>query len=267
MYPKINDNPENSLALATAGQAANQAASQGVFEDYRSRKSPNTLRAQQVHLDNFAGFLARIGAGVGDLAEDPQAWAGVTWGLVAAWQRWLLKDGYAISTINLSLTTIRTYANLAQKAGALSHQEAAMIRDVQGYSRAEAKRIDEQRTAGGLSIRKSHKKEVAITLTNDQARALKKQPDSPQGRRDTILMALLIDHGLRVGEVARLIRSNFDLKTGHMRFYRPKVDLTQTHELSRDTLKAARAYFRKDAPAAGIIWRASFQDGSCINRA
>ena len=101
-----------------------------------------------------------------------------------------------------------------------------MIRDVQGYILAEAKRIDEQRTAGGLSIRKSHKKEVAITLTNDQARALKKQPDSPQGRRDTILMALLIDHGLRVGEVARLIRSNFDLKTGHMRFYRPKVDLT-----------------------------------------
>ena len=88
------------------------------FSKITGRGNHRTHCAEQVHLDNFAGFLARIGAGVGDLAEDPEAWAGVTWGLEAAWQRWLLKDGYAISTINLSLTTIRTYANLAQKAGA-----------------------------------------------------------------------------------------------------------------------------------------------------
>jgi integrase len=37
-------------------------------------------------------------------------------------------------------------------------------------------------------------------------------------------MCLLLEHGLRVGEVARLQVSDVDLKAGELRFYRPKVD-------------------------------------------
>lgn len=70
-------------------------------------------------------------------------------------------------------------------------------------------------------------------------------------------MCLLLDHGLRVSEIAILTRKAFDMKAGTFTFYRPKVNKTQTHELTADTRKAAAAYFRYDAPADGILWRRS----------
>ena len=45
-----------------------------------------------------------------------------------------------------------------------------------------------------------------------------------------------------VQEVAGLEVRDFDLATGELRFYRPKVDKIQTHELTADTLAAARTY-------------------------
>ena len=83
-------------------------------------------------------------------------------------------------------------------------------------------------------------------------------------------MALLLDHGLRVGEVAGLTVGAFDLpdagpsgrrKAGELRFYREKVDKVQTHRLSRDALDAAQAYLAQDAPPIGPLLRASRKDG------
>ena len=56
-------------------------------------------------------------------------------------------------------------------------------------------------------------------------------------------MCLLLDHGLRLGELALLDVTAFDLTAGLMIFDRPRVSKVQTHELTRDTLKAARAWF------------------------
>lgn len=61
-----------------------------------------------------------------------------------------------------------------------------------------------------------------------------------------------MEHGLRMGEVARRLVTDFDLKAGELKFYRPKVDKTQTHKLTIltiRTLAAAKAYFEQDAPA------------------
>jgi integrase len=69
--------------------------------------------------------------------------------------------------------------------------------------------------------------------------------------------ARLLDHGLRVGEIAILTRKNFDLKQGTLTFYRPKVNKVQTHERTADTRKAAAAYFKYAAPEEGILWRKS----------
>jgi site-specific recombinase XerC len=41
-------------------------------------------------------------------------------------------------------------------------------------------------------------------LTREQADALKDQPDTPQGRRDAVLIGLMLDLGLRCGEAAGL---------------------------------------------------------------
>jgi integrase len=115
-----------------------------------------------------------------------------------------------------------------------------------------------------IPTRKGAKKAQPVSLTPEQAARLKAQPDTPLGRRDALLLCLLLDHGLRVGEVAGLAVRDFDLAAGELRFYRPKVDKIQTHRLTADTLAAARAYMvgAGDAPAQGPVLRASRKGGA-----
>jgi integrase len=139
--------------------------------------------------------------------------------------------------------------------------ELVLIRAVKGYSHKEGVRLDRRREVS----RVGHKKAEAVTLSTKQAAALKAQPkDLPQGRRDALLMCLLLDHGLRCGEVARLTVENLDIDAGKLRFYRPKVDLVQVHRLSADTLAAARLY-QQDAPDRGFLLRGSRKNGSLAN--
>lgn len=248
-------------ALVQAGQAANSAAAAGVFERYRERKAANTLRRQGADLALFADFLAGAGVQVANLDMDPAAWAGVTWGLVEAFQAWQLRQSYSIGSVNVRVSTVKTYAKLATKAGALDRSEYAMIRLVEGFRQNEAGKIDEKRQAAGLATRTGHKKADFRVLSQTDVRTLKDRPDTPQGRRDRLLVCLLFDLGLRVGEVAALQVSDFDLQTGELRVNRPKVGKVQTHNLINGSLKAARAYFKHDAPAIGPALRGSRKGG------
>ena len=258
--------PDQPPALAAVGQAANRAAARHIFDDYRARRSENTLRRQDADIDLFATYLADVGvaADSDELAVNPAVWRGMTWGLVAGFVQWQLQQGYAATSVNIRLSTIKTYAKLAFQAGALEPEEFALIRAVSGYSRKERKRVDEKRAdAGILTRRTGAKKAEAVRITPEQAHALKTgQPDTPQGRRDAVLMCLLLDHGLRCGEVALLEVAHVDLKAGELRFYRPKVDKEQTHRLTQSTHRALQAYFDcGDAPEAGKLLRGSRKSG------
>ncbi len=239
------------------GDRANKAAAASRFADYRTRRAEQTLRRQDSDLMLFREFLAVMGLRTGDLSHEPAAWRAVTWGLVEAFTKWQLTQGYAVQTINVHLSTIKTYARLAMQAGALLPQEYALIRSVQGYSFREQTRIDQKRER----VRIGYKKAEPTRLTPDQAAALKDQPGTPQGRRDRFLLCLLLDHGLRVGEVAALSRSDFDVTSKELRFFRPKVNKEQVHHLTRDTLQALTAYIENgDAPANGLILRRSLKN-------
>jgi integrase len=248
--------------LALAGQVANEHAARGLFADYRERKAENTRRRQDDGLALFAAYLGAAGIAHAPaahaLAGDPAAWAGVTWGLVAGFARWLLAGGYAVGTVNGHLSTVKTYARLAMQAGALERGEYVAIRAVQGYNRTEGKRLDDGRPVARIG----RKKADPVTLTPAQAAQLKAQPNTPQGRRDALIMALLLDLGLRVGELAGLQVTDLDLKARELRFYRPKVDKVQTHKLTPDAQRAARAYLSAgDAPPLGPLLRASRKGG------
>jgi site-specific recombinase XerD len=122
----------NTEALAQAGQAANKKAALRAFVEFRSRKAENTLRRYDADLALFAEFLQEGGSDITNenvrvLAVSPEAWRGITWGLVDEFVRWQLKQGYAISTINFRLSTIRVFAKLAFKAGVLSNEEYTLI--------------------------------------------------------------------------------------------------------------------------------------------
>jgi site-specific recombinase XerD len=136
-------------ALANLGQAANGIAALNLFADYRSRKAERTVKRQDADLALFAEYLAsKPGVTVGDLAHDPEAWQPITWGLVTGYRQWMLHQGYAVGSVNVRLSTIRTYAKLAMKAGALDADEYTRIRAVEGYDSTESKRINSARDAG-----------------------------------------------------------------------------------------------------------------------
>lgn len=239
--------------LSALGMTANHVARSNVFQDYRERKANNTLIRQDRCLRMFALYLGEAGVNSGSLAYDANAWDGVTWGLVEGFKRWLLLKGFAVSSVNVMLSTIKTYAGLTAKAGKIPPQEYILIKAVQGYRRTEVKRIDKQRKVKRIG----NKKAEPVSITPKQANRLKEQPNTPQGRRDKLLMCLLLDHGLRVGEVARIAVGDIDMKAGLLAFYRPKVDKVQAHQLTPDTRKALKAYLRYDAPSSGLLLRSS----------
>ena len=253
--------------LAIIGKAASQSARGKVFADYQERKASNTNRGHLSALALFSEYLTVGGLhnapNANTLQNDPQAWQGITWGLVDGFARWMILQGYAMGSVDGRLTTIKTYAKLAAKAGAVDPTEMALIAQVKGHRRKERKEVDEKRTNAGVPTRRGTKKAAPVRLTKVQADKLKAQPNTPQGRRDAVVMALLLDHGLRVGEVALLKVENFDLATGKMIFHRPKVDKVQTHQLTADTWSALSAYVGSgDAPKAGLLLRGSRKGGA-----
>ena len=243
--------------MKQAGKAANKAARSRVFSSALSGKAKNTDRRKRADLALFETFLNGAGVPAGDLYENPEAWRGVTWGIVEAFKTWQLSQGYAIASINGRLSTVRSHATLAVKAGAIAESEGRMIASVKGYRHKEVKHIDAKRRADGFKTRMGAKKSQSVTIPEDIAETLINQPDTPQGRRDALLMCLLLQHGLRVSEIAVLTAKAFDLKANTLTFYRPKVDLTQTHELTPDARRASQAYLKHDAPNQGTIWRKS----------
>lgn len=239
---------QTGAALSQAAAAADRAASSALFAAYRQQLAAHTRSAHDQDLARCALYLADVGVTVGALAVEPVAWAGFTWGLVEGFKRWMLREGYALATLNRTLATMKSYTRLAAQSGALSAEQATLIAAVKGYGRKQGRNLDAERA----TTRRSAKKAQAVTLSLAHARALKEQPtDTPQDRRDALLICLLLDHGLRVGELAALTMGSVNLDSGTLIFYREKVDLTQTHLLSAATLRAALAYFQHDRVGAG----------------
>src|SRR5579883_2447757 len=81
--------------LVAAGLAANAAFQHDIFADYRAQCRPNTLRRHDYDLRSFSTFLASFGVQrtATALAQDPQAWRGITYGILAAFRRWLEEKG------------------------------------------------------------------------------------------------------------------------------------------------------------------------------
>lgn len=283
-------NESRIAAVIAAGQDFNHHAAAGAFQDYIERKATNTIKRQLADLAPFAAFLSDPAITADEyqqrakefkrLAEPFQQsadrWRGITHGHIEAYKRWMLQNGYAIRSVNVRLSTVKTYAKLAFKAGVIGHEEHAFIRAVSGYPNKETRNVDEKRATDGTATRRpGAKKAKAVSIPTRTVKALKTphqdtdkdgnlKPITPQARRDALLMCLLLDHGLRCGEASLLTVGAVNLTERTLTFYRPKVNRTDTHKLTPDTLRAAIAYFENDAPLAADapLLRESRKDGS-----
>lgn len=278
LYQTKDKKLDKPAQLITAvGQAANQAAAGYLFADYRQRRATKTIRTQTAALILWAQYLNEVQAAAelisaaeswavnffdnkaqtklnryaqsvsaalpiiytGHFCQHrPEAWQGITWGLVEGFVKWLLNEGYSVASVNNRLSAVKVYVRLATKAGVISPTEAALIREVRGYGATEGKRIDKVRA----QTRVGYKKEEAIVLTAEQARQLKtKHPPTPQGVRDRLMLTLLLDLGLRASEVAALTVEDL-AEPGYMTVYRQKTDSIDRMALTADLMTALRDY-------------------------
>ncbi|MEZ4674547.1 MAG: hypothetical protein R2932_09910 [Caldilineaceae bacterium] len=100
-----------------AGQAANHAASQHIFDDYASRKAANTLKAQAFDLAVFSDYLGIAGANVSadDLQQKPEPWQGITWGLSKVSLNGCLRRGLQWARSTAAYQRSRCMPSLQQK--------------------------------------------------------------------------------------------------------------------------------------------------------
>ena len=267
--------PFSNTSLETAGQIANKAAGHAIFNRYLSQKSANTLKRHSRDLELFAEFLLDVGIMPehgADFQTNPDAWRGVTWGLVEGFIAWQLQEGYAVTTVNARLSTVKVYAQMAVKAEAISREEGMLIQSVKGFSRSGAANVDAKRPQTRIEDvtyaykpdgqkqtivvnRRNTKKRRPVVLTKQDAELLR-QPrnDSPQAVRDALLVNLLLDHGLRASEMALLKAGDINLMRGTIHFFRPKVKGTAhewtTHKLTEITHDLCRTYLNEHYPPA-----------------
>lgn len=247
----IPTNTTDTTALQLVGAVANHYAGRIAWTDYQGRLDPNTLARQQDDLAHYSLYLDELDVSVASAAlfADPISWSGTTHGLIRGFAQWMLQDGYSIGTVNIRLSTVRTYAKLAAQAGAIPATELALIAQVKGYSHAQGQNVDAQRTR----TRKGAKKAQPVPISAEERQRLKQQPDTPQGRRDALLMCLLLDHGLRCGEIADLTLANVSLSEGLLTFRREKVKKVQKHTLTGETLLALVRYYEVAQPADRLL--------------
>ena len=234
--------------LEAIGLVADAYAAQETFEEYQARRSANTLRRQRDDLALFCTYLAAAGAArsADDLFRDPEAWRGISAGLIKGFVAWQVKRGYAIASINSRLATIKVYCKMAMESGALTALAQAHISLVKGYRRKEGRNVDREREVSRVGAKKA----FPTVLNDGHAELLKRQPDTRIGRRDRFMLYLFLELGLRCGEVRDLERDNLDLASGVLFLYREKVDEAQYHQLSAEALIAAMAYL-PDIAASG----------------
>src|SRR5260370_1987750 len=205
---------------------------------YQEGLRDETVRRQKTDLLTFARFLASIGTQAGDFYNDLSAWQGIRAGLLGAFIEWQKLQGYSIGTINVRLATLKAYCHLAYEVGILDIDTHTHIQGAKGIQRKQARNIDARRPV----YRVGYKKAKAVEIPIEMLHKLKHPATGFLAKRDALLMCLLLDHGLRVGEIVILKRNQIALRARHITFYRPKVDEPQTDRLTDDTLAAARAY-------------------------
>jgi integrase len=236
--PALRNTPPPGGVLADVSEQAESYSRATALARYQSGLRDETIRRQKTDLATFARFLAEAGQQAGDFYHDLAAWSGISAGLLVAFVEWQKRGGYAIGTINIRLATVKAYCHLAFQAGYLDVDTHTHIQGVKQIPLRQARTIDSRRE----TTRRGYKKAEPVEIPPEKLYGLKHPQTGDLAKRDALLMCLLLDHGLRVGEIAVLKRNQIAAPQRLLTFYRPKVDLPQTDRLTDDTLAAARLY-------------------------
>ena len=218
------------------GEQFNQASAQSAFDI--SMKAKNTEIRYKKELRHFSEFLDSCGFHNQGM-ETPQEWKYITFGIVDGYKRYLLAKGYSINSVNQTLYIIRRYCKEATKAGFIPVEELGKIKLIEGVKCSEAPHVDKKRDITRLS----KKKTTATEISEEKVYQLKhEQGNTLKGKRDALILSIMLDIGLRESEVVTLTWSSIDLETRVIEWYRMKTNNRGRELISRDVENAYRAY-------------------------
>ncbi len=239
-------------SLKEAGKIAGGMASNYLLSEFKARRAQSTVETYKNAVNTWCHFLYEIGIDDhGNFWEDLNAWEGVSWGILEAFKAWMLKEGMSISTIEVKISALRSLIRLAHKAGIIPVEDFAQLMQVKSFYGAEAVHVDERREV----TRIGNKKPEPTSISPEQAQRLRQQPSTPKGQRDRLMITLLLDQGLRISELHGLDVDSLNLDAGLLIFYRKKVNKTQRHALSDDSLNAAKDYLSGNNIDSGPLIR------------
>ena len=218
------------------GEQFNQASAQSAFDI--SMKAKNTEIRYKKELRHFSEFLDSCGFHNKGM-ETPEEWRYITFGIVDGYKRYLLAKGYSINSVNQTLYIIRRYCKEATKAGFIPVEELGKIKLIEGVKCSEAPHVDKKRDITRLS----KKKTTATEISEEKVYQLKhEQGDTLKGKRDALILSIMLDIGLRESEVVTLTWSSIDLETRVIEWYRMKTNNRGRELISRDVENAYRVY-------------------------
>ena len=159
-----------------------------VFDAYIGGLAPSGRRGITSLLNRSASILKR-GA---DAADYP--WEQLNYAAVAKVRAALLDDGYAVSSVNMALSALRGVAQTAFNLNSINAETLARIRSVKRVSG------DIQRKGRALD-----RQEIRALI-----QTAKQHPQSVRRYRDAAIVLTLCGTGLRVGELVKLERRDYD---------------------------------------------------------
>lgn len=242
---------ERLALLEQVSRAADEAVRSNLFSRHLFGKSANTVRMYKAAFAALRTFLARFDQRLDvSLGDEPRLWSVVSFGLIEAFQLWLLAQGYAIKSVNDYLGVVKTYAADAQQAGLMDGETLLAIQRIPRLSGTKAANIDKERLAQKQQTRRGNKKPMAVYFEEDRRSHLEKLFATPdlitgQGCRDLVALRLLYDLGLRPGEAIALRFSHLDLARRQLFIDRYKTDIQQHLGMSPELFDAIILYLEK----------------------
>lgn len=278
---KRNGITTKESAMETFGKMINSGVKNHIFNRHLQKLAKNTRRSHLASLSTFVeclramvylttdsefknDLIAVVSRIDGEcLQTDPDCWKGISYGMVEMFVQYLQKSGYAIGTINIKLSAVKTYAGLACAAETIDVPEYKRIELIECITRNEGINIDQDREQtrideysyerkGRMITRAGTKKNEPNILSLNQMKRLTDtntyQGWPATGIRDHLIMCLLCEYGFRCGELAGLRVQNFNLENKTFTIYRPKVKKSQTFKLYERTYNALLQYLRVFKP-------------------
>lgn len=224
------------------------------FLENLTKKAHNTQVRHLKELRNFGAFLADRGHAP-SLMQQPADWKGVTAQDIHDYKNYLLFTRHlATSSVNQTVFIIRSYGALSAAYDGMQQAEVfKATQTAKGIKTREADRIDENRPMN----RASSKKAAAVIISKYDAERLKHEhEDTPKGRRDALLMCLLLDLGLRISDAISLTMNNINFEQRTISLKTKKTGTPLTLAMTDDIYHAALNYFEWYMPAVADapIW-------------